>query len=156
MLVATLIRLLPLTALMLLLPAGVIKASGEEVKPFAISVSSIEISFKLDPRITQGIYMGDRWVSPPTYSAVGEEKELTVEARAQAFDARRRPTEISPQWIPADPAMVTVSPDHGRQVKITVRRAGESKLKVMAQGYSRELSIKATVQSSGIQVEISQ
>jgi hypothetical protein len=125
--------------------------------PTAPPPADIKVSFKLDPRLTRSIYMGDRWVSPPTYtSTLQQGKELTVEARAQGFDTRGRPLAISPRWLPADPEMVTVWPVQGREVRITVLRAGESRLKVVVAGYSKELLIKATNQGDAIQVEIAQ
>jgi hypothetical protein len=112
------------------------------------------VSFKLDPRLTQGLYMGDRWVSPPTY--VGATAQDTVEARVQGLDAQGKARSVKPEWIPADPGMVAVTPALGDQVKITVRRAGESKLNVVSAGVSKELSIKAVYQDNAIRVEIAQ
>jgi hypothetical protein len=120
--------------------------------------TEINVSFKLDPRITQGSYMGERWVSPPTYTTVQEGKTGTVDARAVGVGAKRKRKKgkLSPRWIPADPEMVTVSPSVGNQVKITVLRDGESKLKVAVPGAFRELTIKAAYQDNAIRVDISQ
>ncbi|OGP75888.1 MAG: hypothetical protein A2W09_00315 [Deltaproteobacteria bacterium RBG_16_50_11] len=150
------IRLFVFATLILALLAGTILASQEAVGQAAASLTRIKVSFKLDPSITRGMYMGERWVSPPTYTAAGEGKEITMEASAQGLDAKGKPIDISPEWIPEDPKMVAVSPGQGRQVKITVREAGQSSLKVAAQGLSRKLLIKATYQDGATQVEISQ
>ena len=156
MLTTNSIRLFVFATLILALLAGTILASQEAVGQAAASLSRIKVSFKLDPSITRGMYMGERWVSPPTYTAAGEGKEITMEASAQGLDAKGKPIDISPEWIPEDPKMVAVSPGQGRQVKITVREAGQSSLKVAAQGLSRKLLIKATYQDGATQVEISQ
>lgn len=121
----------------------------------ATALTDIEVSFKLDPRLTRGLYMGDRWVSPPTYTQVGEGKEVTVEAIAQGLDATGKSMKISPEWTPEDPGMVTVTPGQGDAVKITVLREGQSKLKVVSPGFSTELLIKATYRGDTIQVDIS-
>jgi hypothetical protein len=121
----------------------------------ATAPTGIEVSFKLDPRLTRGMYMGDRWVSPPTFTQVGEGKEVTVEAIAQGLDGTGKPVKISPEWTPEDPEMVTVTPGQGNEVKITVRREGQCKLKVVSAGISRELLIKAINRGEAIQVEIS-
>ncbi len=119
--------------------------------------TGIAVSFKMDPRITKGLYMGDRWISPPTYtSTLQEGKEITVEARAEGRDAKGRTMKIKPEWKPSDPGMVAVTPGHGDEVKITVKRDGQSKMKVASSGYSKELSIKATYQDNAIRVEITQ
>jgi hypothetical protein len=117
---------------------------------------SITVSFKLDPKITKGLYMGDRWASPPTHTQVQEGKTCIVEARAQGVAAKGKPVKIKPKWIPADPKMVTVSPGEGSDVKITVQRDGQSKLMVVSPGVSKELSIKAAYLDNAIRVEISQ
>ena len=116
----------------------------------------IDVAFMLDPRLTSGLYMGERWVSPPTYTRVQEGTSLTVAARAAGRDARGTPINISPTWIPADPEMVTVSPGQGNAVQITVHRAGQSRLQVTSQEVSKYLSIKAVARNNGLQVEISQ
>ena len=149
-------RLLVLAAITAVLPAGVAHALREATGPAADPVSGVKVSFKLDPRITRGMYMGDRWVSPQTHIGVQAGKEITVEARVEGLDAGGKPACASPAWIPEDPDMVRVSPDRGRQVRITVRRAGTSALTVACGKASRELTVKATAREDAIQVEISQ
>lgn len=114
-------------------------------------VSTIQVAFKLDPQLTQGLYMGEHWVSPPTYTTTLE----TVQARAQGMDGKGRPANADFKWTPSDPEMVTVSPSQGDAVRITVKRAGESTLKVASQGVSRELLIKAKHEGNSMHVEIS-
>ena len=147
-------RLVLLAALTLILPARGIHASEEAARPPALTLTGINVSFQLDPRLTRGLYMGDRWVSPPTYvGAVGQD---TVMVRAEVLDAKGKPVGVSPEWVPADPDMVEVSPRQGKEVKITVRRAGQSTLRVASPGFSRELIIKAAGKGNALQVEISQ
>lgn len=131
------------------------KRAEQEVA--AAPLSSITVSFKLDPRITQGTYMGDRWVSPPTYtSTVQGGKEIAVEARVSGLDAKGREMKIHAEWLPEDPEMVTVTPGQGDKIRITVQRAGQSTLKVASQGVSKELRIKAMDKGNAMRVEISQ
>lgn len=120
-------------------------------------LKDIQTSFKLDTRLTKSLYMGERWVSPPTYSGARQQgNAYIVEARAHGIDAMGRRFAISPDWIPSDPEMVSLSPAEDKTVKIRVQRAGESTLNVTAHGLSRELLIKATSTGSGMQVKISQ
>jgi hypothetical protein len=132
------------------------KAIQVAVSVPAAALTGINVSFKLDPRIFSGNYGGERWVSPPTYT--GASAQDTVESRVDGIDAMGQRVRITPKWTPADPEMVEVSPREGNAVKITVKRAGESKLIVAAQGISRELLIKGKSLANGIgmQVEISQ
>jgi hypothetical protein len=95
------------------------------------------------------------WVTPQTYQGLAGQE--TVEARAHGLGAGGKPiTPINPKWIPEDPDMVTVSPSEGHQVKITVRGAGQSSLKVAYGDLSRTLSIKAKYRGDTIQAVISQ
>jgi hypothetical protein len=122
----------------------------------------LNVSFKLDPRLSGGTYGGERWVSPPTFTSVVQEgKEATVDAVVKGLDSRGAPLRIDPNWTAADPSMVIVSPvspgqtDH---VQITVKHVGETKLTIAALGVSKELRIKATSDagSGGLQVTITQ
>jgi FKBP-type peptidyl-prolyl cis-trans isomerase FklB len=121
-------------------------------EPSAGTLSGIQISFKLDPRLSGPTYGGEHWVSPLTYTGVTAQD--TVEVRIEGIGPKGQPVKISPKWTPSDPEMVTVSPEEGSSVKITVKRAGESSLKVTAQGVSRDLSIKAETKGGAIQVSI--
>jgi hypothetical protein len=116
----------------------------------------IQLSFKLDPRLTRGLYMGDRWVSPPSYQKVGEGKDCSVEVRAYVVDALGRPLKVSPKWTSADSETAAVSPGQGSEVKITVKRAGETNLELVAQGLSRKLSLKAVAHGDTLQMEFTQ
>jgi len=121
------------------------------------ALAGIAVSFKVDPRITKGLYTGDRWVSPPTFTSTFQEgKETIVEARVQGVDAKGNKMKIKPEWTPSDPGMVAVTPGEGSDVKIAVKRAGRSTLKVAAPGVSKELTIKATEEGNAIRVEITQ
>jgi len=111
--------------------------------PATTALTGIAVSYKLDPRLTQGSYLGVRWVSPSTFTRVQDGKDLIVEARAHGRDAKGRALNITPEWLPADPEMVTVTPRQGNEVTITVLRAGESTLEVHSQGVSKKVVIRA-------------
>src|SRR3954462_15822416 len=109
----------------------------------AAPVNDIRISYKLDSRLNSGVYGGDHWVSQPTFSA-----QDNVEARAMGLDSKSNPIDINPKWIASDPDMVTVSPSESSEVKITVKRAGQSTVQVTSPGISTELAIKAELQDN--------
>jgi hypothetical protein len=121
------------------------------------ALTGITVSFKMDPRITKGLYMGDRWISPPTYtSTLQEGKEIAVEARVHGVDAKGNTLKIEAGWIPSDPEMVTVAPAQGDRVKITVKRAGESRLTLSSNGFSKDLKVKAKYEGDAMQVDLVQ
>lgn len=142
--------LVNLLALILVLLVCVFLASKGTADQARAS-ANFRLSFKLDPSLTRGMYMGDRWVSPPTYTTSQPGKTSTIEAKIESLDKG-----ISPTWTPSDPKMVKVTPQQGQKVTITVLRAGQSSLKVTSQGVSKTLSIKAAYEGDEIEVEISQ
>jgi len=120
------------------------------------AVARIEVSFKLDPRLTRGLYMGDRWVAPGTFTPPPQAKNVTVEASARRVDAKGRRVQIQPVWRPGDPGMVEITRGRGDEVRITVKRAGESKVEVAHRGVTKQLSIKAAERGETLAVVISQ
>jgi hypothetical protein len=122
------------------------------------AASRVDISFKLDPRLTRGLQMGDRWVSPPTYtSAAHTGADVTIEARALARDSSGRPMRgVTSTWTPADPGMVSVSPAEGGAVRITVKRRGRSDVTVTSGGAAKKLTVVAFQESGLWRVDIAQ
>ncbi len=106
------------------------------------------VLFKLDPRLASGVYGGERWVAPPTYTRVGEGNTCTIEAKAPHFD--------QPTWTASDPDMVAVTPGDAGDVRIVVRRAGESTIRVASGQISKTLKVKAVYRNNVLQVEIAQ
>ena len=105
------------------------------------AVTGIQLSFKRDPRMVDPFRGIGPWVTGSSYT--GATAQDTVEVRAEGVGPAGKPAKISPEWSASDPEMVTVSPSQGDDVKITVHKAGESKLKVSYQGVSKELVVKA-------------
>ncbi len=102
--------------------------------------------------------MGDRWVSPPTYtSAAHTGTDVAIEARALARDSSGRTVRgVTPIWTPADPGMVSVSPGERGAVRITVKRTGRTDVTVTSGGAAKRLTV-AAVQERGIwRVDIAQ
>lgn len=130
-------------------------AAGDEKEvPAAAPQATIAVAFKLDPRLSGSTYGGERWVSPKTFT--GASAQDTVEARAVVSDSRGRPLKVSPSWTSSDPEATAVAPAHGGQVRITVKRPGESSVTVTSGGASRKLAVKATQANGRWQVNISQ
>lgn len=135
------------------LPAASPVPASPQAAPPLKPQPSIRVSFKLDERLTRGTYMGARWVSPATYSAT----QGTVEARAEGLDAAGRELAVNPEWKAADPKMVKISPNQGRQVTITVLRPGKTSVDVAApRGFKQKLLIKTVAQGGSLRSEISQ
>jgi hypothetical protein len=118
-------------------------------------VPGLSVLFKMDPRLTNS-YGGDRWVSPPTYTRVGDATSAVIEARAQARSANPGVKAASPQWTASDPEMVQVTPGKGGDVTITVKRPGTSNIRITSGEMTKELAVKAETRDNALQVAISQ
>lgn len=127
-------------------------ATGSPAGAQAPGVTRLELSFKLDPRVTRSLHMGDRWVSPPTYTSTGGPEHVSVDVRARPIGGAA----ALPAWTASEPDMVEVSPPAGEQVRITVRRAGVSRLTVSSGGASRTLLVEASELSGGLRLDLSQ
>src|SRR5216683_6795791 len=119
-------------ALLIALGLGAEGLAQQAVRPAA--VKEIQLSFKRDPRMIDPYRGIGPWVTGSNYT--GATAQETVEARAEGVDAAGKPAKISPEWKASNAEMVTVSPSQGDAVKITVHKAGESKLKITYQGLS--------------------
>jgi FKBP-type peptidyl-prolyl cis-trans isomerase len=120
----------------------------------AVVLKAIQVSFKLDSRLTDSTYGGERWVSPRTYT--GANGQNTVDIRATGVDAKGTTVPIAPEWSVSDADMITVSPARGERVKITITRAGECTVKIASQGVVKELSVKASSSNNVLQIAIAQ
>lgn len=150
------IRSFSLLTLIVLLLTGVLQASQKKTIEPGTSITDIKISYRLDPRLARGMYMGDRWGSPVIFSTAGSRKELSIEAQAEGLNAKQKTFHIIPKWSPSDTEMVTVSSVKGKdhQVKILVRRTGKCILKVSALGLTKTLIIKAVFKHNAMHVDI--
>jgi hypothetical protein len=106
---------------------------------------AVRVSFKLDPRLTDGLYMGERWVSPPIFHAAAQTgSTFSVEAKVEGLAAGSAVT-----WTPSDPDAVAVAPPGAERVEITVTRAGRSTLTVAVGADASVLTIDAA-QAGGV------
>jgi FKBP-type peptidyl-prolyl cis-trans isomerase FklB len=117
----------------------------------AEAISDLHITYKMDPRLASGVYGGERWVSPPTYTTTLQ----TVEARIEGITRPGNSVPVKAEWTAEDPEMLSIAPAENGQVKITVRRNGQSRLTVIAEGVSKTLVIKASPENNSTKIEIS-
>jgi hypothetical protein len=113
------------------------------------------VAFRLDPSLTRGLYLGDRWVSPPSFLFAQPGRQYIVQAKLQWIDSRGERTDVSGNWATTNPEMVAIDRHQGN-VTIVVRQPGESDLKVTAGGDSKALHVHATQLADAMEVAISQ
>jgi hypothetical protein len=118
------------------------------------TLAEMHVSFILYQSDGPGSQTSERW--SPHMSGV-RQGAVTFEAKVEGRDGTGRPVDISPDWMPADPATVDVSPSRGNAVTITVRGEGASNVTVRALGISKDIWILATLDKrNAMRAEISQ
>jgi hypothetical protein len=110
-------------------------AAAPAPAPAPPAAPRLRVWFKLDPRLTDGAYMGERWVSPPRYHAAAQ--------AGSTFSAQARVEQQTATWTPSDGA-VAVLPAAGRQVDITISSPGRSTLTVAAGEDTATVTVDAT------------
>lgn len=120
-------------------------------------LSDLKVSFKLDPRLTQSLYMGDRWLAPPTYLQVGKGDTCTVEASIRGLNEQGKAVNTAATWQVDDPGMVEMSlPGPGNMVQLRVVRPGQTIVEVSSQGITKRLPLHATSYGGTIMVALAQ
>jgi len=133
--------------------AGQTRPNHERPQPIA----DIRFLFKLDPRLTRSLYMGDRWVapSPAGYTQVGDTAGVKVEVRVVGVNSSNHPLAANFEWIVDDSEIATVLPDLGSEVAITAVRPGTTRVTLVApDGQSRVLILNVTRPHGALQVEV--
>ncbi|MBI5231664.1 MAG: hypothetical protein HY876_05820 [Coriobacteriales bacterium] len=109
----------------------------------------LRISFKLDPRLTKSLYMGERWVSGPKFTPPSRQGEVLVEARAEATAKAGNPPDIEATWESADADVLDVSPPKGRQIKLRIKAPGSTTLTVRGGGVEKAIGVRCTETARG-------
>jgi hypothetical protein len=108
------------------------------------ATEKIIVAFKLDRDITAGHYLGERWVSPPTFQFAQPGKVYTTYAKLQKVGDDGTAIDLSGDWSTSDPEMIAISRDAPGQVTIVVREPGEAQLVASAGGQRKVLHVRAT------------
>jgi hypothetical protein len=101
------------------------------------------VAFQLDPALTRGHYLGERWVSPSTFRFAQAVDRYTVRARLQQIDDRGERVDINGHWATGDPDMLAITRLDGGIVQLDVAQSGQTELTVNAAGESRVLQVEA-------------
>jgi hypothetical protein len=136
-------------------PAASAPPARSDPRPVdAAAPEPLEVSFPLDPRLTRGLHLGDRWVAPRTYSRSGAGETLVFAARARRLDAPAEGDEIS--WTSASPDVVSVSSPRGAEIALTVHGPGRTTVTVSEGDASRALALTAVRESGVLRVLVEQ
>ncbi|MGO4549984.1 hypothetical protein AB4059_02620 [Lysobacter sp. 2RAF19] len=110
------------------------------------------VAFKIDPDLMRGSFLGDRWVSPPTFEFAQPGREYTTHAKLQEIGEDGTRTDLTGDWSTSAPEMIAISHDPAGQVTIVVRQAGEGQLIAAAGGQRKVLQVRATRTADAMEV----
>lgn len=116
----------------------------------------LAVAFRLETELTRGMYLGDRWVSPPTYYFAQPGKRFVVQAKPQQIDKRGERLDLAGEWTTSDPDKVSVIQRKHGEVTIVVEQPGDATVKVTTGNGSKLLKIHATQVADAMQVAIDQ
>lgn len=123
--------------------------------PAATPEPRLVVTFRLDPAVTRGLYLGDRWVSPPEFRFAQAGDEYVVQAKLQSIDEWGDRSDLSGNWAASDPEMVAITRGQG-QVTLVVREPGDSRVTVTSGSERKELRIHARKTPDAMDVAIRQ
>lgn len=126
------------------------------VAPVQPPQSRMVVAFRMDRDITRGHYLGDRWVSPPTFAFAQAGDEYVTHAKLQAVGDDGMPVDLSGEWSTSNPAMIAISRDAPGEVTIVVREAGEADLVASAGGQRKVLRVTAIRHPDAMEVAFAQ
>lgn len=140
----TILLMVALAALLLFAAGGALASRSGATE----DTVAIQVYYKLDPRLTGGVHIGERWVSPPLYDIVGRRSTYTIDARVEGVTATGERNVVAADWVVTGPNLVAVSPTHDNMVALRVRSQGETQLEVTAEGMNKTLYISSAFQDS--------
>ena len=126
-----------------------------QVAPLALP-PKLTVAFRLDPELTRGMFMGDRWVTPATYFFAQQGPRFLVQAKPQQIDSHGAHVDLRGDWSVSNPAMVAVTPGPRGEVTLVVRQRGQARVTVATGSGSKVLQVSAERIDGGMQVRITQ
>lgn len=135
--------------------ASMASLASTQLEAAAPRAPRLKVAFQLDPALTQGLYLGQRWVHPPTFDFVQPGVAFVVRAKAQRVDSASERQDVSGDWAASNPEMVAIDRGPG-EVTLTIREAGDSELVVQAAGERNVLRVHAEQRPDAMRVRITQ
>lgn len=118
-------------------------AASAPVAAAAEQPSRLRVAFQLDRALTQGHYLGERWVSPPTFHFAQAGSRYTVRARLRQVDALGERIDVSGDWATGDPDILAITRLDDGLVQLDILQPGTTELIVSAGGERKVLQVAA-------------
>ncbi|MBM4273141.1 MAG: hypothetical protein FJ134_01580 [Deltaproteobacteria bacterium] len=122
----------------------------------AAQIAALRVWFKNEFLTKENVYMGEVWNDPDKFQRTREGRTFTHDLKVMGLDSRRNQVVVNATWKVSDQAQVKITPQRGHQVKLTIKKAGESTVTVSSGKISRKLTVIAEYRDGSMRVEIRQ
>ena len=130
-------------------PASAIQRPGQR-KPV------VAVAFRLDPNLTRGMFLGERWVSPPSFFFAQPGTQYVAQGKAQYVDAFGERANVAADWSTTDPGMIALTRHASGDATIVVLHPGDGGFTVATRYGTKRVQVHARRAGDGMQVDFRQ
>ena len=116
----------------------------------------LEVAFRLDTDLTRGLFLGERWVSPPSFFFAQPGTQYVAQGKAQYVDAFGERTDVAADWATSVPDMIALTRHASGDATIVVRSPGEGDFTVATRYGTNRVQVHARQAGDGMQVDFRQ
>jgi len=116
----------------------------------------VAVAFRLDPDLTRGLFLGERWVSPPSFFFAQPGSQYVAQGKAQYVDAFGERADVAADWATSVPDMIALTRHGSGDATIVVRRPGDGEFTVATRYGTRHVQVHARQVGDGMQVDFRQ
>ncbi|MFL6593342.1 MAG: hypothetical protein ACJ8GK_11635 [Luteimonas sp.] len=118
--------------------------------------AKVAVAFKLDPELTRGMFLGERWVSPPSFLFAQPGLQYIAQGKAQYVDAAGERADVPADWATSVPDMIALTPHASGDATIVVRNPGDGEFTVATRYGTKRVQVHARQVGDGMQVDFRQ
>jgi len=116
----------------------------------------VAVAFRLDSDLTRGLFLGERWVSPPSFFFAQPGSRYVAQGKAQYVDAFGERADVAADWATSVPDMIALTRHASGDATIVVRRPGDGEFTVATRHGTRRVQVHARQVGDGMQVDFRQ
>lgn len=116
----------------------------------------VAVAFRLDPDLTRGLFLGERWVSPPSFFFAQPGLQYVAQGKAQYVDAFGERVDVDADWATSDSELITLTEHVSGDATIVVRHPGDGEFTVATRYGTRRVQVHARQVGDGMQVDFRQ
>jgi hypothetical protein len=116
----------------------------------------VAVAFRLDPDLTRGLFLGERWVSPPSFFFAQPGPQYVAQGKAQYIDALGERADVAAEWATSVPDMIALTRHASGDATIVVRQPGDGDFTVTTRYGTKRVQVHARLAGDGMQVDFRQ